>query len=142
MAGRPPDFAAFVASCAASDACWEWPGTISAAGYGTLRSGGKKVYAHRLSYELHKGPIPCGLEIDHLCRNRKCANPAHLEAVSRRENILRGDGPRLLAMRHAAKTHCPAGHPYDEANTSRDRLSRKRKCRACDRERARRRRAA
>ena len=68
------------------------------------------VYAHRAAYELFVGPIPSGYEIDHLCRVRDCVNPDHLEAVTRRENLLRGD---TFAATHAAKTECPRGHPYD-----------------------------
>ncbi|GAA3948055.1 hypothetical protein GCM10022383_27280 [Microbacterium soli] len=69
--------------------CWEWSGTISSTGYGQVKIDGRHVAVHRLSYELHVGPIPDGLVIDHLCSNRKCANPAHLEAVTQAENVRR-----------------------------------------------------
>lgn len=114
--------------------CWLWTGYIDQLDYGQFAFGGKVKKAHRVSYELHRGPIPLGLEIDHLCRVRCCVNPDHLEAVTRSENIRRGTGPDLLRVsrraRAATVTHCPQGHPYDEANTKW--ISQyKRACRAC-----------
>lgn len=87
--------------------CWEWQGATDN-GYGRTRWQGKKSYAHRVVYEHFRGIVPAGLHIDHLCRNRRCANPWHLEPVSRKENILRGDGPTAL---NARRTHCKNGHP-------------------------------
>lgn len=76
-----------------TDSCWLWTGSDNGVGYGQFyRAGGKKTYAHIFSYELHKGPIPAGLSLDHLCRVRNCCNPNHLEAVTHRENCLRGEG--------------------------------------------------
>lgn len=70
--------------------CWLWAGGITAAGYGALRSDdGSVLLTHRFSYELHVGPIPDGLVIDHLCRNKRCCNPTHLEAVTQGENVVR-----------------------------------------------------
>lgn len=82
--------------------------------------------AHRFAYELHKGPIPKGLEIDHLCRNTLCVNPNHLEAVTHRENVRRGTSP---TARNAMKSECKRGHPLDEKNTYLDGTGRK--CKKC-----------
>jgi hypothetical protein len=93
------------------DECWEWKACKSE-GYGRLglkyRSG--MVFAHRLAYMLFKGDIPEGMQIDHLCRNRACCNPNHLEIVTSKENTLRGIG---ITATNARKIHCPNGHEYD-----------------------------
>ena len=94
--------------------CWIWTGATRNRGYGCVTIAGRLYAAHRVSYTWTHGPIPDGLELDHLCRNPVCVNPLHLEAVSRRTNLLRGD---THAAANSAKTHCPAGHPYDAANT-------------------------
>ena len=99
----------------AESGCWEWQGHARPDGYANATSGGKRVLAHRWSYELHVGPIPDGLTIDHLCRNRRCVNPEHLEAVTQRENNMRATDS--VTSVNSIKTHCPKGHPYDEANT-------------------------
>jgi hypothetical protein len=91
---------------------------------------------HRIAYEVQVGPIPDGLEIDHLCHNRACMNASHMEPVARAENLRRQVDPlRPLTRANTLKTHCPQGHPYDAANTHM--YGRKRVCRACKRERAR-----
>ncbi len=117
----------------ASTDCWEWTAKIERNGYGRFWVNGHSVSAHRFAYELTHGPIPKGLTIDHLCRNRTCVNPAHMELVSLRTNVLRGSG---FTAQFAKKTHCPQGHPYDLFNM---RINRRgaRLCRECERERNR-----
>jgi hypothetical protein len=115
----------------AADECWPWRASHRN-GYGQIREGGAGspvLYAHRVSYEFYNGSIPVGLQLDHLCRNRACVNPAHLEPVSVRENSRRGRWGVLM-------TECPQHHPYDAANT-RVVKGGHRQCRACDRERKR-----
>lgn len=114
---------------AGPDECWPWVGAIQSAGYGFIT--GK--LAHRSAYELTVGPIPSGLTIDHLCCNRRCCNPSHMEVVTREENSRRGE--RTRASRSggrpdlAARTHCLHGHEYTPENT---RMSHgARVCRAC-----------
>lgn len=99
------------------DDCWPWMYARDKGGYGrfVLSQQHRSVLAHRIAYELGVGPIPDGTEIDHLCRNRACCNPIHLEAVSHQINILRGDykaGSRGRGKQQEAKTHCPKGHAY------------------------------
>ena len=122
------------------DGCWVW--TASTFGgkpgneYGGIRLGPKAAgmrLAHRVSYEFYKGPIPDGLHIDHLCRVRLCVNPDHLEAVTPKQNVLRGVS---MVAANVRKTHCPYGHPYDLFNTYVYRGSRF--CRPCLRVKARR----
>jgi hypothetical protein len=79
--------------------CWQWQGALDTGGYGNIRYRSKLFLTHRIAYIHFNGPIPPGLEIDHLCRNRACCQPKHLEAVTRSENILRGIGPALTAER-------------------------------------------
>ena len=107
--------------------CWLWLGATTKDGYAVFRSQRKLIYAHRFSYQKSIGEIPAGCELDHLCRNRMCSNPHHLEAVSHRENCLRGKSPVADC---AQKTHCPRGHQYNKQNT---RISArgKRYCLAC-----------
>ncbi len=113
-----------------TDGCWEWTG-VTVNGYGRfLFTTGKTVRAHRFAYELLVGPIPDGLQLDHLCRNRSCVNPVHLEPVTQQENLRRGNPGKHWSDR----THCDYEHPYDEANTIM-RSNGTRVCRECGRRR-------
>ena len=110
------------------DECWEWQAAVfPTTGYGACWYGGRVTTAHRAVYEIMREPIPKGLHIDHLCRNRRCCNPWHMETVTCRTNIHRGLSPTAV---HVNVTHCPSGHPYDEANTSYSPQG-WRRCRAC-----------
>ncbi len=106
--------------------CWEWLASRGESGYGRLRFNGKEVKAHRYAYELLVGPIPEGLDLDHLCRNRGCVNPRHLEPVTRSVNL------RRSPLIHPG--HCPQGHLYDDENSYFERTKKgyvTRKCREC-----------
>jgi hypothetical protein len=91
--------------------CWQWDGRLEPTGYARVRVGKRMCLLHRWVYTTLVGPIPDGLECDHLCRNRACGNPSHIEPVTRRENLRRGYNT------NAAKTACPQGHPYTPENT-------------------------
>lgn len=106
--------------------CWNWTGYLNTGGYGSLYTGEKpSVLSHRFSYEHFVGPIPDGLALDHLCRNKGCVNPFHLEPVTRAENTRRA---------FALQTHCKYGHEYTPENTHISVVG-SRKCRQCNRER-------
>lgn len=116
--------------------CWIWHGQLSREGYARFtlppdREKARRVgYAHIFAYQLLVGEIPEGQEIDHLCRNRGCPNPSHMEAVTHKENTLRGEAPAAI---HARKTHCIRGHEFTLQNTSIriTRIGRQRTCRTC-----------
>jgi hypothetical protein len=118
----------FWAKVEKTESCWLWKGADNGTGYGIIGAGARNrspVYAHRLSFELMNGPIEDGLTIDHLCRNRGCVNPEHLEAITQRENVLRGE----LGRR---KTHCPKGHLLSGDNLSKSDMKKgHRRCRIC-----------
>ena len=123
--------------------CHIWLGP-TADGYGHIRVGSRTdgsrrtIKVHRFMYEMFVGPIPEPLVIDHLCRQRACANPDHLELVTRQENVLRGTSPDALRARFAAMTHCARGHEYTAENTYlwvSPRGHTKRRCQTCRRER-------
>lgn len=121
--------------------CWPFD-RPNKEGYGNLRLGTRPndvhLLAHRVAYTLKHGPIPEDMTIDHLCRNRACCNPDHMEPVTRAENVLRGES---LSAQNARKTHCKNGHEFTPENT---RVTHPkgpgrvhRACRACDREKKR-----
>lgn len=93
--------------------CWVWTGKLNHKDYGYLSVNGKTTVAHRFTYTFFIGPIPARLQLDHLCRVRSCVNPHHLEPVTCRENVLRGQG---VAAIHHQKTHCLRGHPLSGDN--------------------------
>jgi hypothetical protein len=113
--------------------CWEWQGGHNANEYGRIRvTGSKSMHlTHRVAYELFVGPIPSGLFIDHLCRNRKCLRPDHLEPVTNRENLMRS--PITFAGKRVTKTHCVNGHEFTAENTAIRKGDGTRVCRTCQR---------
>jgi hypothetical protein len=118
--------------------CWVWLAATTSGGYGQVQVNGGRRVAHRVVYELMVGAVPVGLELDHLCRNRPCVNPTHLEPVTHSENCRRSP---LMGRVNRSKTRCPAGHPYAEQNTY-VRRNGHRMCRTCTISRKRRYRAA
>lgn len=119
-----------------TDSCWLWTGTLSTNGYGFASFNKRAVAAHRVAYTALVGPIPNGLDLDHLCRVRACVNPAHLEPVTRAENLRRSEltGPG----KNIRKTHCNRGHDLSDALISTNRRGvAKRYCRICRQQRER-----
>ena len=125
----PERFESKIAYCPITG-CWLWLGYIAPTGYGRISIGGKGFQAHRIIYEAVKGPIPHGLCIDHLCRNRGCVNPDHLEAVTHQVNLVRGFGPTGT---NARKQVCVNGHPFTPENTGVT-YRNNRRCKQCDRD--------
>lgn len=119
-----------------SDGCWTWGASHNSVGYGQMRDhvARQAITTHRYAYRLLVGPIPEGLYIDHLCRNRGCCNPAHLEPVTQKENV------RRSPIHAASRTHCPRGHEYAGDNLRVERAGRV--CRECGRLRTERKRRA
>ncbi len=109
--------------------CWNWIGGLNHAGYARIRVNGRARMAHAWAYEQKNGAVPSGLELDHLCRNRRCVNPAHLEPVTHTTNIQRGAG---RAPTNARKTRCRNGHAFSVDNlVTSDLKYGQRRCRTC-----------
>jgi hypothetical protein len=121
--------------------CWPWTASVRRDGYGQFRFEGRNSAAHRVAHQLAIGPIPEGLDLDHLCHNadltcfggntcphRLCCNPDHLEPATRQENARRGNKG---AKHQDTRTHCANGHPFDEVNTYYEPPNGRRKCRLC-----------
>lgn len=113
--------------------CWVWTASL-VDGYGQFHAEGKRYQAHRWIYERQHGPIPAGLEPDHLCRNRACVNDSHLDLVTHLENMHRGTSP---SARHFRQTHCIRGHAFTPENTYIPPGESERVCLTCQRERRR-----
>jgi hypothetical protein len=111
--------------------CWRWNGARTAKGYSHLVVAGRNIYAHRAIWVLFNGPISGGLQIDHLCRNRGCVNVDHMEPVTCRTNLLRGEGNAIRAARAARQTHCKQGHPLTPDNLYPPSGTNLRICRRC-----------
>lgn len=128
--------ARWLAKVEVADGCWMWTGAKHWFGHGSIAipRTRRTAYAHRLAYEWFVGPIPEGLEIDHVCRVPSCVNPTHLEAVTHRENVQRGN-VRLI---FGSRTHCVNGHPFSGENVRPRGEGQGRVCVTCARERSRR----
>lgn len=107
--------------------CWPWLMSVNGKGYGQINFKRKNYKAHRVVYEMMVGKVPANKQLDHLCRNRRCVNPRHLEVVDSRTNTLRGVGASAL---NARKTHCRRGHPLSGKNIYKS--GGYRQCRACN----------
>jgi hypothetical protein len=132
--------AAHTDASAGRDACWVFTGHRTVDGYGRIRHNGRESNAHRVAYELARGPIPAGLVVCHRCDNPPCVNPAHLWLGTQADNIADMDAKGRRVAPGSLVTHCPRGHAYDEANTH-VATTGSRHCRACGAEKARAKRA-
>lgn len=129
MAKKQPVIPRFMAKVEQTDTCWLWKAWVEKNGYGRFWLDGRQHGAHRIAYELFKGPIPDGLEIDHLCRVKHCVNPEHLEPVTTAENIRRMTRHRTPYQ--SLRRECPNGHPYEENTATR---TEGRRCLTCKQE--------
>jgi hypothetical protein len=107
------EIARFHANIEYSDGCWIWKGYVMNAGYGAFATKNGAMLVHRWSYQHFRDKIPHKMTVDHLCKQKLCANPAHMELVTRAENIKRA-GLAGIALSESKKTHCPKGHKYSE----------------------------
>jgi hypothetical protein len=114
-----------------TETCWLWTAAHIPLGYGMFWNGHRLMCAHQFAYELLVGPVPDGSELDHLCRTPACVRPDHLEPVTHRVNMQRGNTGQPSGTQQRAKTHCPQGHPYDATNTYITPSSGARNCRIC-----------
>jgi hypothetical protein len=130
----------FWAKVNADEVCWEWMAATDRGGYGVFNPNGTLVRAHRFAWENLVGPIPEGLHIDHLCRNRICVCIDHLEPVTPKMNHERGTSVVRRKIQAATITHCPRNHEYNEENTNVNKRTGARKCLTCHRDNERRRR--
>lgn len=122
--------------CAGPDGtCWEWTACLMDCGYGRMNVSGRLWLTHRLVYEQFRGQIPHGLDLDHLCRNRACCNPSHLEPVTRNENVARGVSCAAIPARTG---HCKRGHAIEGTNVYVATKTGKRRCKECKLENTRR----
>ena len=134
MIPQPKDLIRFFSKVKLNGTCWEWKYSLDTSGYGLFGYNKRLYKSHRFSFELFKGEIPQGYEIDHLCRNRICVNPEHLDAVTHHDNVKRGMTGKLNNW-EGKKTHCPKGHPLTIENIYHDRWIKygKRTCVKCHR---------
>lgn len=117
--------------------CYLWLAAVSSEGYGLLSVGDRLRPAHLIAYELAKGPVPEGLELDHLCRVRSCINPNHLEPITHRENVIRGLVPSVTRNRINFNAPCPRGDDHHVIWYTRGNGKRQKECRTCKAERKR-----
>lgn len=113
------------------EGCWHWQASDNGSGYGIIWLHGRRRIAHRLFYQLLNGTIPDCLVVDHLCRNRRCLNPEHLEPVMPKENIQRGETGQKTGAWRKSWTHCINGHEFTEENTLNHRRKNNRVYRVC-----------
>lgn len=119
-----------------SAGCWLWRAAIDTTGYGVMNAGGRKAYAHRVSFELAHGPIPDGLEVLHSCDVRPCVNPDHLSVGTRTDNMQDAKAKgRESGGPYRGATHCVRGHAFTPENTRIRTDGKRRSCRSCNRDR-------